>query len=178
MVGMVRAPPAETGERSRGAVYGVLVRALGVTCTPRVAYLSLAVEGAIVPEAIERLEVASQYEASAELVATLDDVKRAYAELRPDAVAVLKPEKSRRGYSYDQLASRVALETLLRIAAVQESIDIELLPRATVRARLGIPKSGDLASHVGSVVPEPVGHYWSAGRDVAGLAALAIAPAK
>jgi hypothetical protein len=49
-----------------------------------------------------------------------------------------------------------------------------LLARATVRARLGLPKSGDLASHVSSVAPEPVGRYWSAGRDVAGLAALAM----
>jgi hypothetical protein len=67
----------------------------------------------------------------------------------------------------------VALETLVRVAAVQEGIPIEVLARPTVRSRLGIPRAGELASHVATVVAEPVGRYWTAGRDVAALAALA-----
>jgi hypothetical protein len=120
------------------------------------------------------LEVASQNEASEQLVATLEDIRRTYAELRPDVIGLLKPEQSQRKHAYDQLAPRVALETLLRVAAVDASIDIEVLARPTVRARLGIPRSGELGSHVSSVIAEPVGHYWNAGRDVAGLAALAV----
>ena len=47
------------------------------------------------------------------------------------------------------------------------------MPRPTVRTRLDVPRAGDLASHVGKAIVEPVGRYWTAGRDVAGLAALA-----
>jgi hypothetical protein len=42
-----------------------------------------------------------------------------------------------------------------------------------VRSRLGIARAGDLASHVGTTIADPVGRYWTAGRDVAALAALA-----
>ena len=71
------------------------------------------------------------------------------------------------------IAPRAALETLVRLAAVRAGIPIEVLPRPTVRARLGLPRSGDLGSHVEARIPEPVGRYWNAGRNVAGLAALA-----
>jgi hypothetical protein len=149
------------------------VRAVGVTCNPRTAYLTLAVDGAITEATVERVEVAAQYEASAELLSTLDELKRAFAQLRPNKVVLLTPEQGRHKRTYQEIAPRVALETLVRIAAVQESIEIEVLARPTLRARLGIPKTGELSSHVGQVIAGPVGRYWTAGRDVAGLAALA-----
>ena len=149
------------------------MRSVGVTCTPHVVYLTLAVDGAIAEAAVERVEVAAQYESSEELLSTLDEIKRALGQLRPDVVVVLMPEQSRHKRTYQEIAPRVALETLVRIAAVQGRIAIELLPRPTVRSTLGISKSGDLASHVAEAIGQPVGRYWSAGRDVAGLAALA-----
>jgi hypothetical protein len=149
------------------------VRALGVTCNPHIAYLTLAVDGLIAQTVVERVEVAAQYEASAELLSTLDEIKRAFGQLQPDAVVLLMPEQSRHKRTYQEIAPRVALETLVRIAAVQENIDIEVLARPTLRARLDIPKTGELSSHVSSVIAEAVGRYWTAGRDVAGLAALA-----
>jgi hypothetical protein len=152
------------------------MRALGVTCTPNTAYLSLAADGAIVNAPVQRVEVAAQYEASAELLSTLNEIKRALAQLQPDVVVLLKPEQGGRKQGYAEVAPRVALETLVRIAAVQTDIGIEVLPRPTVRARLGLAKSGDLASHVGEVVAEATGHYWGAGRNVAALAALAAHP--
>jgi hypothetical protein len=48
-----------------------------------------------------------------------------------------------------------------------------MLARPTVRSRLKLPKDGKLSAHVGTRIPKPVGRYWSAGRDVAALAALA-----
>lgn len=149
------------------------VRTLGVTCNPRIAYLTLALDGVMVEDQVERVEVAAQYEASAELLSTLDEIKRALGRLRPDAVVLLMPEQSRHRRTYQDIAPRVALETLVRIAAVQEGIDIEVLARPTLRARLGIDRAGELSSHVGEVIAKPVGQYWTAGRDVAGLAALA-----
>ena len=44
---------------------------------------------------------------------------------------------------------------------------------ASERARLKISRKGDLASHVSERIPDPVGKHWTAGRDVAALAALA-----
>ncbi len=150
------------------------MRVLGVTCSPHCAYLTLAIDGAVASAPVERIDVAAQYEASAELLSTLDEIKRAFGRLRPERVALLMPEQGGHKRSYQELAPRVALETLIRIAAVEENIGIDLLPRPTVRARLGIPKAGELASHVGRCITEPVGRYWKAGRDIAGLAALAV----
>jgi hypothetical protein len=124
------------------------VRSVGVTCTPHVAYITLAIDGAIAEAPVERVEVAAQNESSEELLSTLDEIKRALGQLRPDVVALLMPEQSRHKRTYQEIAPRVALETLVRIAAVQERIAIEVLPRPTVRSRLGIPRAGDLPSHV------------------------------
>jgi hypothetical protein len=97
----------------------------GVTCTPRIAYLTLAIDGAIAEAPVERVEVAAQYESSEELLSTLDEIKRALGQLRPDLVVLLMPEQSRHKRTYQEIAPHVALETLVRIAAVQENIAIE-----------------------------------------------------
>ena len=123
---------------------------------------------------VARIEVASQYEASAELLSTLEEIKRALAQLRPDRMALLLPEQGRHKRTYPELAPRVTLETLVRIAAVQQGVPIELLPRPTLRATLGLPRKGELSSHVDAAISGSVGLYWTAGRDVAGLAALAM----
>jgi hypothetical protein len=149
------------------------MRSLGVACNPHTAYLTLAVDGMITQAVVERVEVAAQYEASVELLSTLEEIRRALGQLRPDRIAVLMPEQGGRKRTYLEIAPRVTLETLIRIAAVQEGIDIEMLARPTLRARLDIPKAGELSSHVSGVIAESVGLYWSAGRDIAGLAALA-----
>jgi hypothetical protein len=149
------------------------VRSVGVTCTPRLAYLTSAIDGAIADTPVERVEVAAQYESSEELLSTLDEIKRALGQLRPDSIVLLMSEQGRHKRTYQELAPRVALETLVRVAAVQDGIPIEVLARPTVRSRLGIPRAGELASHVATVVTEPIGRYWAAGRDVAALAALA-----
>jgi hypothetical protein len=149
------------------------VRSIGVTCTPHLAYIALAIDGEIADTPVERVEVAAQYESSEELLSTLEEIKRALGQLRPDVIVLLMPEHGRHKRTYQEIAPRVALETLVRIAAVQEGVAIEVLARSTLRSRLGIPLAGDLASHVAGVITKPVGRYWSAGRDVAALAALA-----
>jgi hypothetical protein len=98
---------------------------------------------------VERVEIAAQYESSAELLSTLDEIKRALGQLCPDIVVLLMPEPGRHQRTYQEIAPRVALETLIRIAAVQEEIGIEVLARPTVRSRLGIPRAGDLSCRRG-----------------------------
>jgi len=149
------------------------VRSVGVICTPRLAYLTLAIDGAIADTPVERVEVCGSVRVlgGAPVDARRDQARARAASAR--RIVLLMPEQGRHKRTYQELAPRVALETLVRVAAVQEGIPIEVLARPTVRSRLGIPRAGELASHVATVVTEPVGRYWTAGRDVAALAALA-----
>jgi hypothetical protein len=148
------------------------MRVLGVTCSPKTAFLSIAEDQEIVETSVSSIDVAAQYEASEEMLATLDEIRRVLNELRPERVIVLKPEPNTR-MTYDQVAPRVALETLFRLAAVQENLEVEVVARSTVRSRTGLAKSGPLSSRVADAVPAPVGKYWRQGRDIASLAALA-----
>lgn len=150
---------------------------VGFSCTPRLAYVAV-VNGSEVKESdIERHEMAAQHEASEELLKTKDDFRRLLRELEAEKVVLLQPEERQpRKPSYQELVPRIALETVIRLAAVEEGIGVELLPRPTVRARLGLPKSGSLDSHVSKVIEAPVGRYWNEGRRLAALVALAGEP--
>jgi len=149
------------------------MKVVGVTCSTKTALFSLVEDGRVVTAPVERVEVASLHEASEELEATLSELGRVYAQFKPDLVVLLMPEQSRFKKTYQEIAPRIALETLVRLAAVRAEIPIEVLPRPTVRARLKLPRKGDLASHVSERISQPVGRHWTAGRDVAALAALA-----
>lgn len=150
------------------------MRVLGVSCSTSVAFLSLVNEGEITDAHVQRIEVGSLLEASEELEATLGELHRAFVQLRPELVVVLLPEQSPSNKrTYAEIAPRVALETLVRLAAVRTGVPVDLLSRPTVRARLQLPRKGDLASYTSEVISTPVGKYWAAGRNVAALAALA-----
>jgi hypothetical protein len=134
-----------------------------------------AVEGGdVVAAPVYRIEVASLSEASAELEATLEEIGRALSQLKPEKIVLLLPEQSPRfKHTHAELAPRVTLETLFRLAAVRADIPIDLMARPTVRSALGLPQTGELASHTAERLDTPVGPYWNAGRNIAGLAALA-----
>lgn len=147
---------------------------LGVTCSTSTALLSVVRDGEVVDAPVQKIDVGSLLEASAELEATLDELGRALSQIKPGLVVLLLPEQSPRNKrTYAEIAPRVALETLVRLAAVRAGVPVDVLARPTVRARLGLPRAGDLASHTAEAVGSPVGKYWTAGRDVAALAALA-----
>lgn len=150
------------------------MKVLGVTCSGTTALLSLVEDGQVVPSPVERVDVGALHEVSEELEATIEAVARAFGQVKPDLVVLLLPEHSPQfKKTYQEIAPRATLETLVRLAAVRSKIPIEVLARPTVRSLLGLPRSGDLASHVGDRIPESVGRYWNAGRNVAALAALA-----
>jgi hypothetical protein len=108
----------------------------------------------------------------ARLDAFLQDVRKVLQTHRPDRVRVLDAE-TRTKFSYSSLTDRVALETLVLLAASQERVDAGRLTRARARALLGLPKQGPLSSHASSLTGQ-VGRYWSPDRrDVAAIAALA-----
>lgn len=147
---------------------------LGVTCSAQAALLTGIEQRAVTEMPVYRIDVGSIAEASDALPSTLEEIGRTLSQLHPSLVVLLLPEQSNRHkYTHSQLAPRITLETLIRLAAVQAQTPIDVLSRRAVRSRLGLPFSGDLAGHVAAKFPEPSAPYWKAGRDVAALAALA-----
>jgi hypothetical protein len=147
---------------------------LGVTVTGTMALLSVVENGAVSEAPVYRTQFSALAEASAELDATLDEIGRVLAQLKPNLVVLLLPEQTPHfKQTYAQLAPRVTLEVLFRLAAVRALVPIDLMARPTVRSRLGLPQSGDLASHTQRCFDVGIGPYWNAGRNVAALAALA-----
>ncbi len=145
---------------------------LGVNCRKDEVFFAVARDGVLVDGLVERLQAPALLEETERLKAMLDDVSRILEDLKPDSVHILMPEQTYRD-SYGRIAPRVALETLVRLAAHDAGTLVETLHRASARARLGMPRSGDFASHIDSVIGDPVGRYWNSGRNLAAAAALA-----
>jgi hypothetical protein len=134
--------------------------------------LALAENGNLVDDEHQRLQAPAGLELSERLQAMLDDIRRMLAEVEPDDVRILMPEQTYEA-SYTQIAPRAALETLVRIAALDAGIPVQMLHRNTARALLGMPKGGSFESHLSAVIPTRVAKYWNAGRSLAASAALA-----
>lgn len=134
--------------------------------------LAVAEDGEVVHSSCEKLSGSGLLEASDRLEAVRRDVVRVLEELAPDEVRILMPEQ-RYEASYPQMAPRVALETVVRLACNAADVPVEMLNRASARSRVGVPRTGRLEDHVPKVVPEPVGKYWNAGRSLAAIAAVA-----
>lgn len=133
--------------------------------------LAVAEDGEVVHSSREKLSGSGLLEASDRLEAVRRDVVRVLEEVEPDEVRILMPERYEA--SYLQIAPRVALETVVRLACTAAGVPVEMLNRASARSRVGAPKTGRLEDHVPKVVPEPVGKYWNAGRSLAAIAAVA-----
>lgn len=116
------------------AMEDCLVRVLGVNCKPGYAYLALAEEGEIVAGVTESIPARALEESSDQLSAALEELARVMTDARADKVVLLKPEggpKPTRPHS--DFVPRIALETVVRLAAVRSGVEIEQLARPTVR---------------------------------------------
>jgi hypothetical protein len=149
-----------------------MARALGVWCKPAEIMLAVVEDGELLEAQYERLQAPSVLEETEQLKGQFDAVGRVLDDIRPDVVRVLLPEQTYKG-SYASLAPRAALETLVRLAAVDAGVRVELLHRNSARARVGMPRRGSFEEHIESILPQPVGKYWAAGRRLAAVAAFA-----
>jgi hypothetical protein len=150
------------------------VNVLGVNCSTHCAFLAVAVDGKLADGHVEYIDAPTLDESSHELASVLDELGRAMNEVKADKVVLLKPEGGPTPKkTHGAFVPRIALETLVRLAAVQQQIEAEVLARPTVRKRLKLPTAGKLAEHVPLRLPEKVGKNWSAERQLAALAALA-----
>lgn len=135
-------------------------------------FLAVAEDGSIADGFPEKLAAPALLEAPERLQDLSDDLVRVLAEVSPSDVRILMPEQTYKD-SYARIAPRAALETLVRLVCATNRVPVEMLHRNTARARLGMPRSGSLESHVPAVISSPVGKYWNAGRNLAAAAALA-----
>lgn len=150
---------------------------LGAACSTGEVNLAVVADGHVLDGFPERLRPAQGIELGERLLEFIEDVARVLAQVKPDRIALLLPEMQQRGTtSYQRVAPRVTLETLLRVAAARDEYPLSLVPRPTVRAALSLPKKGVLDDHL-DAAGTPVGRYWRDGRGLAALAALAEGPA-
>jgi hypothetical protein len=134
----------------------------------------VAVDGELADHHVEYIDAPTLAESSEELASVLDEMSRVIGEVEADKVVLLKPEGGPTPKrTHAAFVPRIALETLVRLAAVQTQTEIEVFPRPTVRARLNLPSGGKLAEHVSSRIPTKVGRNWSEERQLAALAAIA-----
>ena len=148
------------------------MRVLGATCSTAEVHLVVVTDGQVLDGLPERLRPAQGIEMGERLLEFIEDVARVLAQVKPDRIALLLPETQQRGTSYQRVAPRVTLETLLRVAAARNGYPLSLLARPSVRAALGLPKKGALDDYL-DTAGTPVGRYWRDGRGLAALAALA-----
>jgi hypothetical protein len=147
-------------------------RILGVNCTPACAFLAISDAGVIQPTP-ERLEWPAGEE-SERLGGLFQDAQALLREQRVDEVALLLPGRGGKFQpGYFVVGPRIALETVIRLAAVTLNIPVVVLERATVRARLKCGKNGALEEYLNKVVPQSIGKYRTTGRGLAAMAALA-----
>lgn len=147
---------------------------LGVNCSTHCAFFAVAIDGELGDGHVEYIDAPTLAESSQELASILDELGRVIKEVEADKVVLLKPEGGRTPKkTHAAFVPRIALETLVRLAAVQTQTEIEVLPRPTVRSRLKLPAKGKLAEHVPLRIPAKVGKNWSKERQLAALAALA-----
>jgi hypothetical protein len=147
---------------------------LGVNCSTHCAFFAVAVDGELSIGPVEYIEAPNLAESSEELKSVLDELTRVIKEVNADKVALLKPEGGRTPKkTHAAFVPRIALETLVRLAAVEAGAEIEVLPRPTVRKRLELPAKGKLAELVPLRIPAKVGKNWSKERQLSALAAIA-----
>lgn len=148
------------------------MRSLGVNSKGSNSWLVCAEDGKLLSTEPQSLTPALGMELGDRLAGLLDECERVLRALSPAYVLILEPEATSR-LTFEQSKARLAVETILALAAAREGVPCDRLPRPTLRSKLGLPKSGKLSSLVDGVVSEPLSPNWNDKRDLAALAALA-----
>jgi hypothetical protein len=149
------------------------MRVLGINCTSRHALLAVVEAGVVLPGLPELLEIPNAMTLNSDLTSFRDEVRRRLTQIGPERVAVLFAETVSKG-AHTSWMPRLAAETAIRMVAADLGVHAELIARPTVRSLLDVPQKGKLDTHVSSVLPSAVGKHWTAGRNLAALAALAV----
>jgi hypothetical protein len=139
-------------------------------CGSTVAYVAVVEDGTLDLSAPERIEAPAGLETGDGLLECIREVKRVLGQVRADRVALLMPEATA-----VPSPERTELETLIRVAAAEEGVQVDLVARPTVRSRLRLPRKGPLVAHIAVGAGSASGHYWRQGRALALMAAKTVA---
>jgi hypothetical protein len=150
-----------------------MTRHLGVACDNQCCYLTVIEDGHVIDARPERIAMGSAGDDGRRLVAFLADVERALPQLGVSAIVVVPPEVTYEA-RYERAMPRMQMETLVMLAGARTGMPASIIPRATLRARLWLPRKGWFGDLIVAVVPEPVGHYWTSGRGLAALGAFGV----
>ncbi len=134
-------------------------------------FFALVEDGVVLDVEPQKADVLGGLEHGASLRALSTELHRRLAEAAPHAAALLQPTSYEGGPK--AIRARVGAETIFRLTAHAMSLDVELLPRATARKRMGLGASGQLDAKIRELIPVPVGNYWNDGRRLAAFCALA-----
>jgi len=148
------------------------MRVIGINCDSSAIYVAVVENGKVSEGRPERVLIPEGLELEDQLLAIFDDVGRVMDEIVPDRIVLLRPE-STYSATHEIFTPRITLEALVRLAAAKKGISLDRMSRQGLRATLGLPRRGTLNSHVASILPEPVGGYWSSGRGLSAMAAIA-----
>jgi hypothetical protein len=148
-----------------------MARSLGIWAKKEAVYLAVAEDGALLDRDPQRIDAPSIMDANERLGGLLTSFRHALDDISPQVAGILQPEQTYQA-SYSEFAPKLALETAVRLACDERQVPVEVLHRATARARLGFDRSGTLDSQIAERI-ETVGKYWNAGRKYAAVAALA-----
>lgn len=145
-----------------------------MNCSSDSAFLAIVEGGQLIDAGIEKVDARMIADSGEQLVAVLGELRRIIAQVRPDTMVLLNPEQSPRAKrTHSAHVPRIALETLVRLAAAQADCPLEVLARPTLRKRLDIPMKGSLAEHAAGLLPGKSGKNWSGERQLAAIAAMA-----
>ncbi|MDP9434225.1 MAG: hypothetical protein M3P93_03125 [Actinomycetota bacterium] len=143
---------------------------LGVSCTTACAFLALA-DGETVAPVPDRLEPAAGLGPEEQLPVFAEDVARVLRDCGGDRVVILQAEP-RYEAGHTAWVPRLAMETLVRLESVRAGVPCSYISRQKVKGSLGLKGRGGLDA-LGKDELASAGMYWSAGRLVAALAAVA-----
>lgn len=143
---------------------------LGVSCSSGAAFLALA-DGEAVSAAPDRLELRAGLSDEDQLLIFAEDAARLVREGAPGRVVLLQSESTFQA-GHTAWAPRLAMETLFRLVCAREGVPCAYISRQAVRGQFGLKGRGGLDA-LGKAEVEAAGKYWSAGRLLAALAAVA-----
>ena len=151
------------------------MRIVGVHCSGGTAYFGLLDNDQLIEAPPVRLHLPAG-ESSERLHTFTQDLARSLRDAQVEGVALLRAEGQAPGRPVNAagLARRTVIETLVRLAGVDAGLPVHVIERVTVRARLGLERTGRLDALVDAALPGMHGRYWAEGRGLAALAARAI----
>jgi hypothetical protein len=149
------------------------LKVLGVNAVAGKLWLCLVSEDGALETEPACLELRTGAQAGYDIESFRAECIHALKALSPNRVVILDLEAGGRVPKIADLRTRFTGEALLVSCAVDAGVLCVRLARATLRSRLGLPRTGGIADHVTQVFAVPAGKYWTKKRDLAALAARA-----